>query len=52
MYIHKLSISIVLFTALIGSSIACSKRSSDDTIAKDVRTRLPLILIQRTHRST
>jgi hypothetical protein len=37
---HKLTISIVLLTALIGLSIACSKRSNDDTIAKDIQDKV------------
>src|ERR1700685_179967 len=40
MRIHKLSISIVLLTALIGFSRACSKRSSDETIAKDIQDKV------------
>jgi hypothetical protein len=40
MRIRKLSLSIVLLTALIGLSIACSKRSSDDTIAKDIQDKV------------
>jgi hypothetical protein len=40
MRIHRLSLSIVLLTALIGLSIACSKRSSDDTIAKDIQDKV------------
>jgi hypothetical protein len=40
MRIRKLSISIVLLTALIGFSVACSKRSSDDTIAKDIQDKV------------
>jgi hypothetical protein len=37
---HKLSISIALLTALLGLSIACSKKPSDDTIAKDIQTKI------------
>jgi hypothetical protein len=40
MRIDKLSISIALLTALLGLSIACSKRPSDDTIAKDIQTKV------------
>jgi hypothetical protein len=40
MRIHKLSISIALLTALLGLSIACSKKPSDDTIAKDIQTKI------------
>jgi hypothetical protein len=40
MRIHKLSIPIVLLTVLMGLSIACSKRSSDDTIAKDIQDKV------------
>ncbi|HSZ01911.1 MAG TPA: BON domain-containing protein [Terriglobales bacterium] len=40
MRIHKLTISIVLLTALLGLSIACSKKPSDDTIAKDIQTKI------------
>ena len=40
MRIHKLSISIALSTALLGLSIACSKHPSDDTIAKDIQTKV------------
>lgn len=40
MRIRKLSISIALSTALLGLSIACSKHPSDDTIAKDIQTKV------------
>jgi len=40
MRIHKLSISIALLTALLGLSIACSKKPSDDTIAKDIQDKV------------
>ena len=40
MRIHKLSISIVLLTALLGLSIACSKKPSDDDIAKDIQNKI------------
>ena len=40
MRIHKLTISIVLLTALLGLSIACSKKPSDDTIAKDILNKI------------
>jgi hypothetical protein len=40
MRIHRLSIPIVLLTALIGLSIACSKPSNDDTIAKDIQDKV------------
>jgi hypothetical protein len=40
MRIHKLTISIVLLTALLGLSIACSKKPSDDTIAKDIQDKI------------
>jgi hypothetical protein len=40
MRIHKLTISIVLLTALLGLSIACSKKPSDDAIAKDIQTKI------------
>lgn len=40
MRIHKLSISIVLLTVLLGFSIACSKHTSDDTIAKDIQDKV------------
>lgn len=40
MRIHKLSISIALLTALLGLSIACSKRPSDDTVAKDIQDKV------------
>jgi BON domain len=40
MRIHKLSISIVLLIALIGLSIACSKKPSDDDIAKDIQNKI------------
>jgi BON domain-containing protein len=40
MRIHKLSISIALLTALLGLSVACSKRPSDDTIAKDIQDKV------------
>ena len=40
MRIHKLSISIALLTALLGLSIACSKKPSDDTIAKDIQNKI------------
>jgi hypothetical protein len=34
-----LSVSIVLLSMLLGASIACSKRSNDDTISKDIQTK-------------
>jgi BON domain len=40
MRIHKQTISIVLLTALLGLSIACSKKPSDDTIAKDIQDKI------------
>jgi BON domain len=40
MRIQKLSISIALLTALLGLSIACSKKPSDDTIAKDIQNKI------------
>lgn len=40
MRIHKLSISIVLLTALLGLSIACSKHTSDDTMVKDIQDKI------------
>jgi BON domain len=40
MRIHRLTISIVLLTALLGLSIACSKKPSDDTIAKDIQNKI------------
>jgi BON domain len=40
MRIHKLSISILLLTALLGLSIACSKHTSDQTIAKDIQDKV------------
>jgi BON domain len=40
MRIHKLSISIVILTALLGLSIACSKKPSDDDIAKDIQNKI------------
>jgi hypothetical protein len=40
MGVHKLSISIALLTVLMGLSIACSKRSSDDTIAKEIQDKV------------
>ena len=40
MRIHKLTISIVLLTVLLGLSIACSKKPSDDTIAKDIQDKI------------
>jgi hypothetical protein len=40
MRIHKLSISIVLLTALLGLSIACSKKPNDDDIAKDIQNKI------------
>jgi len=40
MRIHRLSISIALLTALLGLSIACSKKPSDDTIAKDIQDKI------------
>jgi hypothetical protein len=40
MRIHKLSISIALLTALLGLSIACSKKPSDDDIAKDIQNKI------------
>jgi BON domain len=40
MRIHKQAIPIVLLTALLGLSIACSKKPSDDTIAKDIQDKI------------
>ncbi len=40
MRMHKRSISIALLTALFGLSMACSKHSNDDTIAKDIQTKV------------
>jgi hypothetical protein len=40
MRIQKLTISIALLTALLGLSIACSKKPSDDTIAKDIQNKI------------
>ena len=40
MRIHKLFTTIALLTALFGWSIACSKHPSDDTIAKDIQTKV------------
>jgi hypothetical protein len=40
MRIHKLSTSVVLLTALLGLSIACSKHRSDDAIAKDIQSKV------------
>lgn len=40
MRMHKRSISIALLTALLGLSMACSKHSNDDTIAKDIQTKV------------
>ena len=40
MRIHKLTISLVLLTALLGLSIACSKKPSDDDIAKDIQNKI------------
>jgi hypothetical protein len=40
MRIQKLTISIVLLTALLGLTIACSKKPNDDTIAKDIQTKI------------
>ena len=40
MRIRKLTISIVLLSALLGLSIACSKKPSDDTIAKDIQNKI------------
>lgn len=37
---HKLFSSIVLLVALAGFPVACSKRPSDDVIAKDVQTKV------------
>lgn len=37
---HKPSISIILLTAIIGFSMACSKRPSDDAIARDVQEKV------------
>jgi hypothetical protein len=37
---HKLTISIALLTALLGLAIACSKKPSDDTIAKDIQDKI------------
>jgi hypothetical protein len=40
MRIHKRSLSIVLFSALLGLSIACSKDPSDDKITKDIQDKV------------
>lgn len=40
MRMHKLSISIALFIALMGLSIACSRHPSDDNIAKDIQNKI------------
>jgi len=40
MRIHKLFTSVVLLTALLGLSIACSKHPSDDAIAKDIQSKV------------
>jgi hypothetical protein len=40
MGIHKRSISIVLVTALLGLSIACSKDPSDEKISKDIQDKV------------
>jgi hypothetical protein len=40
MHMLKLSFSIVLLTAILGLSIACSKRPNDDAIAKDIQTKV------------
>lgn len=40
MRMYKLTVSIVLLTALLGLSIACSKKPSDDTIAKDIQDKI------------
>ena len=37
---HMLTISIALLTALLGLAIACSKKPSDDTIAKDIQDKI------------
>src|SRR5580693_4137634 len=37
---HKLTISIALLTALLGLAIACSKKPSDDSIAKDIQDKI------------
>jgi len=38
--IHNRTISIVLLSALLGLSSACSKHPSDDTIAKDIQDKV------------
>jgi BON domain len=40
MHMLKLSLSIVLLTAILGLSIACSKKPNDDAIAKDIQTKV------------
>jgi hypothetical protein len=40
MRIHKRSISSVLFSVLLGLSIACSKDPSDDKISKDIQDKV------------
>jgi hypothetical protein len=40
MRVHKRSISIALFRALLGLSIACSKDPSDDEITKDIQDKV------------
>ncbi len=37
---QKLSISIALLIALVGFSLACSRRPSDETIAKDIQDKV------------
>jgi hypothetical protein len=37
---HRRSISILLFTASLGLSMACSKHPNDDAIAKNIQTKV------------
>lgn len=37
---YKLAISIAIFTALVWMSIACSRRPTDETIAKDIQAKV------------
>src|SRR5580692_847937 len=39
-YQHNSAISIVLLSVLMGFSVACSKHSNDETISKDIQTKV------------
>jgi osmotically-inducible protein OsmY len=40
MRVHKLSISIILLTVVMGLPVACPKHTSDEAIAKDIQDKV------------